>query len=243
MEDLKIGDSVVIVGAGAIIKQGEIAEITAFNQNLNYPYQLVTGNGLERRTESFMRFQLKRTQEWAGELGMENVSYCGKCDYQQPNCACPKRVDKNYGPKGGLEQEIVTFPKEGAGTVLKELSKKRREGMTPSELLEEILKPQGIKLDQNKPDMSLLSSNAINKLAQVLSFGAKKYQSHNWRLGIAWSRIIAGVLRHLFSYLGGERKDPETGLSHLAHAMCGIMFLLEYEDTRQEFDDLYKETK
>lgn len=77
-------------------------------------------------------------------------------------------------------------------------------------------------------------------MAQVMTYGKTKYGSHNWRGGLAWSRLLAAILRHVFAYLGGESKDPETGLSHLAHAACGIMMLLEYEETHPELDDRFK---
>lgn len=99
---------------------------------------------------------------------------------------------------------------------------------------------EGLKYDQEKPRLDLVSSIAINELAKVLTFGAKKYDSHNWRKGIHFSRLMAATLRHLFAYLGGDRKDKETGLSHLSHAMCCIMFMLEQEVTRPDLDDLYK---
>jgi hypothetical protein len=98
----------------------------------------------------------------------------------------------------------------------------------------------GIKHDQEKPDMSLLSSIAIVKMAQVMTYGKKKYSAHNWRGGLAFSRLLAAALRHIFAYLGGEDKDPETGLSHLAHASCCLMMLLEQESTRPDLDDRYK---
>lgn len=98
----------------------------------------------------------------------------------------------------------------------------------------------GIKHDSDKPDMSLLSSIAMVKVAEVMSFGKKKYAAHNWRGGFAWSRPAAAALRHIFAWLGGENKDPETGLSHLAHASCCLMFLLEFESTRVELDDRFK---
>jgi len=41
----------------------------------------------------------------------------------------------------------------------------------------------------------------------------------------------------------GEDKDPESGLSHLAHSLCCLMFLLEFEKTHPELDDRYKVTK
>ena len=101
----------------------------------------------------------------------------------------------------------------------------------------------GIKHDQEKPDMSLLSNTALVKIAEVMTFGKKKYTAHNWRGGFVWSRPLAAAARHLFAFIGGEDKDPETGLSHLAHACCCLFFVLEFEETRKDLDDRYKELK
>jgi hypothetical protein len=98
----------------------------------------------------------------------------------------------------------------------------------------------GVKHDQEKPDMSLLSSIAITRIAEVMTYGKKKYSANNWRGGIVFSRLVGAALRHIFAWLGGESKDPETGLSHLAHASCCLMMLLEFETTRPELDDRYK---
>ena len=99
----------------------------------------------------------------------------------------------------------------------------------------------GTKHDQEKPDMSLLSSVAIIEVAKVMSFGKRKYAAHNWRGGIAYSRLLAACLRHVFAFLGGEDLDPETGICHLAHAMCCLMFILEFFLTgRSSLDDRYK---
>lgn len=103
--------------------------------------------------------------------------------------------------------------------------------------------PTGIKHDQNKPDMSLISSIAITKIAEVMTYGKIKYSANNWRGGFIWSRPLAAAFRHLYAYLGGEDKDPETGLSHLAHSACCLMFLLEFEDTHPELDDRYRRTE
>lgn len=97
----------------------------------------------------------------------------------------------------------------------------------------------GVKFDQDKPRMDLLDPAAMTQLAAVLTFGAQKYAPHNWREGISKSRLIAAALRHLFAYLGGQDKDEETGLSHVAHAMCCCMFILGLEG-RPELDDRYK---
>jgi hypothetical protein len=98
----------------------------------------------------------------------------------------------------------------------------------------------GIKHDSNKTEYHYLSPIAIEELSKVLTFGAKKYAAHNWRGGMKWSRVLSAAFRHLYAWMRGEDKDPETGLSHLAHCMCCIMFLLEFEVTHKELDDRYK---
>lgn len=98
----------------------------------------------------------------------------------------------------------------------------------------------GIKFDTEKVDMSLLSAAATLKVAAVMTYGKRKYSAHNWRNGIGYSRLIAAALRHMFAYLAGERLDPETKMSHLAHAVCCLMMILEFEDTRPDLDDLWR---
>ena len=91
---------------------------------------------------------------------------------------------------------------------------------------------EGKKFDESKPRLDLLDSYAIEQLAAVLTFGAQKYSAHNWRKGIAYSRLLAALLRHVFAFMRGEDNDPETGLPHIAHAMCNCMFLLGLRDPK-----------
>lgn len=104
------------------------------------------------------------------------------------------------------------------------------------------LAPTGsaLKFDSGKLPLHLLSTEAMNQTAAVLAFGADKYAEHNWRKGFVWSRPLSAAMRHITAFNAGEDKDPESGLSHLAHAACCIMFLLEFEKTRKELDDRYK---
>jgi hypothetical protein len=97
-----------------------------------------------------------------------------------------------------------------------------------------------LKFDQNKLPLNLLSTEAMNQTAAVLAFGSEKYAAHNWRAGFAWSRPLAAAMRHITAFNDGEDRDPESGLSHLAHAACCIMFLLEFEKTHPHLDDRYK---
>jgi hypothetical protein len=89
---------------------------------------------------------------------------------------------------------------------------------------------QGVKYDGEKPKMHLLPPKAINEVAKVLTFGAQKYDEENWRkLEDLQSRYSSGALRHIFAHLDSENLDPESGLSHLAHAICCLLFKLEIE--------------
>jgi hypothetical protein len=97
-----------------------------------------------------------------------------------------------------------------------------------------------LKFDDGKLPFHLLSTEAMNQTAAVLAFGAEKYAEHNWRKGFVWSRPLSAAMRHITAFNAGEDKDPESGLSHLAHAACCIMFLLEFEKTHKELDDRYK---
>lgn len=101
-------------------------------------------------------------------------------------------------------------------------------------------KESGIKHDGGKVQLELLSSSWVLGVGQVLTFGARKYAAHNWRKGLARSRLLGAALRHIFAYLGGEDFDPETGLLHLYHASCCLMFASELHFTRPDLDDRYK---
>jgi hypothetical protein len=100
---------------------------------------------------------------------------------------------------------------------------------------------QGSKNDVGKVQLDLLPRIALVKIARVLEHGATKYGRLNYQKGLAWRRCAGAALRHLFSWISGETNDPESGLNHLAHCACSLMFLLEYETTRPELDDRAKE--
>lgn len=103
-------------------------------------------------------------------------------------------------------------------------------------LAKEIKEQLGRKFDQDKPRMDLLPPLATLEVAKVLTFGANKYEPNNWKyVPDASNRYTAGALRHIFATMAQEQLDPESGLDHLAHAICCLMFILE--------DRLEKSTK
>jgi len=81
---------------------------------------------------------------------------------------------------------------------------------------------QGNKLDQGKPDLSHISLEMVELVARVRMFGANKYARSNWKKGFKVTRSCAAALRHIFQFLAGETNDPESGLSHLGHAICSL---------------------
>lgn len=96
---------------------------------------------------------------------------------------------------------------------------------------------EGRKDDGGKLRMDLLAPEALRGVAEVLTYGASKYDDRNWEAGIKWGRVYAALLRHLTSWWGGEELDEESGKHHLDHAGCCIHFLQTYRHTRPEFDD------
>ena len=85
--------------------------------------------------------------------------------------------------------------------------------------------------------MDLLPPFALEKIAEIFTFGMKKYGDWNWSGGIQYSRIYGAIMRHLNAWQRGENIDPESGKSHLYHAGCGIMMLIEMEEFRKDLDD------
>ncbi len=91
---------------------------------------------------------------------------------------------------------------------------------------------EGRKYDNDKPDYTLLPWDAVEDVVRVLDFGAKKYARDNWRyVDDAGIRYLAAAFRHLAAHARGEDIDPESGISHLAHAGCCVLFLLSLEKT------------
>lgn len=91
----------------------------------------------------------------------------------------------------------------------------------------------GRKDDAGKPMMDLLPPAAIVEVAKVLTYGASKYGPYNWKhVPELDSRYHAAALRHIFAWAAGEKYDSETGLHHLAHAVCCLLFIIDKEGTK-----------
>ncbi len=88
---------------------------------------------------------------------------------------------------------------------------------------------KGQKLERHE----LVVEPFIEELALVCGMGAVKYSDDNWRKGYDWGLSYGAMRRHLRAFWTGEDNDPETGLSHLAHAAWHCMVLWKYSNAPQ----------
>lgn len=85
-----------------------------------------------------------------------------------------------------------------------------------------------MKFDGDKLQFRLLPPFALEEVAKVLTFGAKKYAPENWRkVADPHNRYMDAALRHLNAHLRGEIFDTESRLPHIAHAICCLLFIQE----------------
>lgn len=90
-------------------------------------------------------------------------------------------------------------------------------------------------------DLTLVNSDFILNTAIVLGFGEKKYGRNNWKDGggFKFSRLMACLLRHVFSIQNGDLIDEESGQLHIYHVSCNIMFIQYTIKHYAQNDDRY----
>jgi hypothetical protein len=93
-----------------------------------------------------------------------------------------------------------------------------------------MLPGKAARFNSGKAKWSLLPLEVFEPVVQVLMFGAKKYAAWNFAEGngLSWTEVGESTQRHLSEWMRGEDNDPESGLSHLGHIGCNLMFLLYY---------------
>jgi hypothetical protein len=93
---------------------------------------------------------------------------------------------------------------------------------------------RGVKHDAGKPEWHLFPWDGAEPVVRVLERGARKYAPDNWRRVPGWRhRYLDAAVRHLAADALGERADPETGLPHLAHATCCLLFVLALDAKKE----------
>ncbi len=95
-------------------------------------------------------------------------------------------------------------------------------------------KDKGKKFDEGKLDWTLLPWTSLSEVVEVLQTGVSKYGRDNWKDVNPPCRYVKACFRHLISWVSGQADDPETGKSHLAHAVCCLLFLIWFEKNKRE---------
>lgn len=113
------------------------------------------------------------------------------------------------------------------------------EALPPDAVFAEPPLGAGLKYDTGKPRPSLLirgMPRALMRVAEVLTFGAQKYEAHSWRsVENGEERYDDAKLRHMFKDAMGEVDDSESTIEHLAHECCNLLFLLEKKLTEEGY--------
>lgn len=98
-------------------------------------------------------------------------------------------------------------------------------------------KGSGARYNSGKADFSLIPLMTMEDEAKVWEYGKQKYAAWNWAKGMAWSIPLACALRHIAKWQMGEENDQESGLPHLAHAICNLRMLTLYSKNFKKGDD------
>lgn len=88
--------------------------------------------------------------------------------------------------------------------------------------------PKGLKQTKDAR-FDLLPYDALWAVARIFGFGASKYAERNWEQGLRYSSSHAALQRHLALWWAGEKVDPESGLTHIAHVAWHGLVLLAHE--------------
>lgn len=90
------------------------------------------------------------------------------------------------------------------------------------------------KHDAGKPCYRLIPFHLLDGLAKIREYGVNKYGAEeSWKdVPDAKKRYTDALLRHIFAWLAGEKLDKESGLRHIDHALCNLVFLLHFEEQK-----------
>jgi hypothetical protein len=96
--------------------------------------------------------------------------------------------------------------------------------------------PESIKIDH-----TMLPVDALEEVSRALMYGKDKHGAWGWaEHPKSHSELLAKVQRHIFEFQRGVTIDPSTGLSHVACAICDLMFLQSNILKGRGTDDRFK---
>lgn len=99
------------------------------------------------------------------------------------------------------------------------------------------MREEGLRFNDGKLRYDLVNPQAHEGMVEILTFGANKYAERNWEKGMAWSKVISSLKRHLAAIEKGEDYDKESGKLHADHVACNAHFLSAYYRIYPQGDD------
>lgn len=91
-------------------------------------------------------------------------------------------------------------------------------------------KDEGKKNDGGKLPWGILPVGPLEEVLRAAKHGVDKYGRDNWQhLPEARERYLDAAYRHIAARRKGEMRDEESGASHLAHAVCSLLFVLWFD--------------
>jgi len=99
----------------------------------------------------------------------------------------------------------------------------------------------GVKHDTGKLRYDLYPIDAYKGCTKVITFGAEKYTPNGWKDVKPKRRYYAALMRHILAQIEYEEQggkglalDEESGLPHLDHAQCCLIFYREITNTEKQ---------
>ena len=201
-----------------------------------------------------------------GLIGDPSYLYCPNCSYRegdQPEKVdakahhtrgsdTPEEVAKSSEYRSSIEETYARAVGEVALLSIGTYNRRRNLDMSHEAALREV-KMTGATFDGEKfgkpfevhqtgairscdaddVRFDLVPQIMLERVAKVMAKGAIKYGEYNWTKGFKWSSVLNHLARHLYLYLIGDTTED-----HLAHMVCNLGFLMEYEVSHPELNDI-----
>lgn len=127
---------------------------------------------------------------------------------------------------------------------------------------------KGLRYNHGRLKWSLVDFDAFEPMVKVLMYGAHKYTifegedgkqikgvdipmeeasklkvlysgTNNWKKGLKVTEVMESLQRHINALMRGEDNDPESGLPHIGHMQCNVMFLAYMLKFLPDMDDRF----
>ncbi len=93
------------------------------------------------------------------------------------------------------------------------------------------------RFDEGKVRHDLIPAWALERLAEVYTYGAQKYDDNNWLKGMNWSKVQGPLERHYNKWKRGSIRDAESNCYHLAQVAWNAIALMVYQEFCIGIDD------